>query len=119
MTQQQFPIPDKDQVIDWINNCTARGVYYYDDYDNCDYEKIISELAAAWAADVQLEAVKEYLCRYFQWADEDLEELHNAIRKTPSLKDQVMDIVERARHGHALSSKDWDEIDAFIRQSHT
>ena len=107
---QEFPAPDNDQVIDWIKDCTLKGVYYNDDYGDIEYEQRIVSLASAWAADAQLEAVKEYLQRYFQWADEDLEELHNAMRKTPTLKDEVMDIIERARHGHALSDKDWDKI---------
>lgn len=116
---QQFPVPNEDQINDWINHTIEQRIWYSDETGECDYEKQIAILASSWAADVQLEAVKEYLTRYFQWADEDLEELHNAMRRCPTLKDEVMDIIERAKHGYVLSDEDWNKIvHGFIQQSH-
>jgi hypothetical protein len=51
----------------------------------------VSEKAAQWGADQELEACCEYLVRCAQWEPEDVNELRAARRpKPPSLKEQAL-----------------------------
>jgi hypothetical protein len=48
----------------------------------------VSIKASQWGADVQLKETLEYIKTNYQWADEDLEEVHDAMRPKPLTKQQ-------------------------------
>lgn len=48
----------------------------------------VSTKAAQWGADTQLEKTLEHIKTNYQWADEDLEEVHDAMRPKPLTKQQ-------------------------------
>ena len=54
--------------------------------DTAEWMEHVSTKAAQWGADVQLKETLEYIKTNYQWADEDLEEVHDAMRPKPVTK---------------------------------
>jgi hypothetical protein len=69
----------------------AQQAQRIDPSDPVQWMQYVSEKAAQWGADQELEACCEYLVRCAQWEPEDVNELRAARRpKPPSLKEQAL-----------------------------
>jgi hypothetical protein len=64
----------------FITQCWTDAVDDPDFATGVEMDTYVYGKVAQWAADKQLELVEEYLDRYNQWAQCDIDELHDAMR---------------------------------------
>jgi len=92
MIQQQHPITPTPQ----LRRLWAQEAQRINPNDPVEWMQWVSEKAAQWGADQELEACCAYLVRCAQWEPEDVDELRAARRpKPPSLKEQALDVLKR------------------------
>ena len=90
MTEQHPITPPLELVEQW--ECEYHHMTY-----GPDLSIFISEKAARWGADQELEACCEYLTRCAAWEPEDVQEMRDACRPKPlSLKEQALQALENA-----------------------
>ena len=82
---EQHPIqPNAELRQLWI----TQAQQYFPGNHWIEWLQFVAMKAAQWGADTQLEKTLEYIQINYQWADEDLEEVHDSMRPKPLTKQQ-------------------------------
>lgn len=85
LIEQKHPIQPNTELRQlWI----TQAQQYFPGNHWIEWLQFVAMKAAQWGADTQLEKTLEHIKTNYQWADEDLEEVHDAMRPKPLTKQQ-------------------------------
>jgi hypothetical protein len=99
MTDQHPITPPLELVEQW--ECEYHHMAY-----GPDLSIFISEKAARWGADQELEACCEYLTRCAAWEPEDVQEMRDFLyREPPSLKKQELAVLDKSEDTSLMSNQ--------------
>ena len=99
MTEQHPITPPLELVEQW--ECEYHHMAY-----GPDLSIFISEKAARWGADQELEACCEYLTRCAAWEPEDVQEMRDFLyREPPSLKKQELAVLDKSEDASLMSNQ--------------